>query len=230
MRSVSFPAILAAAFIAGINTASAGAAVTTLSFSGDVCGASSDEACSNYSQIGQDYGDSSAMDVRYRSVVTATGATYTPYLQYWTQYADLPGIVFGGSDRNNYTSEIAFIPTAGFEVSLVGFDFATYLDRSASVPFSITSVGGADISSGTLPTLSPGHNSLALNSDYYSDGIILRWGPDGYDVGLDNIAFDVRAIVPGGAVPEASTWAMMIAGFGMVGGALRRRRPLLLSA
>ncbi|MBM6577743.1 PEP-CTERM sorting domain-containing protein [Microvirga sp. SRT01] len=27
-----------------------------------------------------------------------------------------------------------------------------------------------------------------------------------------------------GAVPEPSTWAMMIVGFGMVGGAMRRRR------
>ena len=29
-----------------------------------------------------------------------------------------------------------------------------------------------------------------------------------------------------GAVPEAATWAMMIMGFGMVGGAMRRRRAL----
>lgn len=30
-------------------------------------------------------------------------------------------------------------------------------------------------------------------------------------------------VVPGGAVPEPSTWAMMIAGFGLVGAAMRRR-------
>lgn len=30
-----------------------------------------------------------------------------------------------------------------------------------------------------------------------------------------------------GAVPEAATWAMMIAGFGMVGSAMRRRRALV---
>ena len=33
-------------------------------------------------------------------------------------------------------------------------------------------------------------------------------------------------ITIGGAVPEASTWAMIIAGFGIVGAALRRRRTL----
>jgi choice-of-anchor A domain-containing protein len=34
-------------------------------------------------------------------------------------------------------------------------------------------------------------------------------------------------IVPAMAVPEPATWAMMIAGFGLVGSAMRRRRPLL---
>ena len=39
---------------------------------------------------------------------------------------------------------------------------------------------------------------------------------NGYDVGLDNIAFDVRAInaaAPTGGVPEPRTWAMIIFGF-----------------
>ena len=40
--------------------------------------------------------------------------------------------------------------------------------------------------------------------------------------GLDRIAFDVMGYDV--AVPEPATWAMMIAGFGFVGGALRRRR------
>lgn len=35
---------------------------------------------------------------------------------------------------------------------------------------------------------------------------------------------DLVTIVVPGAVPEPATWAMMIVGFGMVGGVLRRRR------
>ena len=40
--------------------------------------------------------------------------------------------------------------------------------------------------------------------------------------GFDNIT--LGAATPGGAVPEPATWAMMLAGFGLTGAALRRRR------
>lgn len=36
--------------------------------------------------------------------------------------------------------------------------------------------------------------------------------------GIDNLSYTI------GAVPEPATWAMMISGFGMIGGAMRRRR------
>jgi hypothetical protein len=34
---------------------------------------------------------------------------------------------------------------------------------------------------------------------------------------------------PGGIIPEPATWAMMIAGFGMVGGMMRRRGAATVS-
>jgi PEP-CTERM motif len=49
-----------------------------------------------------------------------------------------------------------------------------------------------------------------------------------YDTALT--ANEVGALLPpgavGGAVPEPSTWAMMLAGFGLLGCAIRRRRPI----
>ena len=41
---------------------------------------------------------------------------------------------------------------------------------------------------------------------------------------LDTLLFGSRAAVVG-AVPEPGTWAMMLIGFGAIGGALRKRRP-----
>jgi len=52
-------------------------------------------------------------------------------------------------------------------------------------------------------------------------------GSGGYCTGCDIIAIDdVYFGNAGGAVPEPATWALMIAGFGMAGTALRRRRAL----
>ena len=55
----------------------------------------------------------------------------------------------------------------------------------------------------------------------FGDGFIVRWGPDGYEVGLDNIRYDVRPLTS--AVPEPTSWALMIVGFGVAGMGLRRR-------
>ncbi len=202
-------------------------AVTTLDFSGNICGASGNGACSASSIIGAAYGDSPEIDVSYRSVYAATGVVDENFLRHWTVgYGDLRGIAFGGGGTT--FSEIAFTPTAGYEVSLLGFDIATWQGAHPTVPVKILSGGGVTIFDSTISTNTPLHNALAVNSAYFADGIILRWGPNGYNVGVDNIRFDVRAIDSGGgsAVPEPATWAMMIAGFGLAGGAIRTRRRL----
>lgn len=48
------------------------------------------------------------------------------------------------------------------------------------------------------------------------------YGVTGHGIQLDNLK--VTGLVPVSAVPEPATWAMMIAGFGLMGTALRRRR------
>lgn len=46
--------------------------------------------------------------------------------------------------------------------------------------------------------------------------------------GIDNLTFTPAATA--GAVPEPATWAMMIVGFGLVGGAMRRRQAKIAFA
>ena len=47
----------------------------------------------------------------------------------------------------------------------------------------------------------------------------------GNDLGVDDISFNVT-----GSVPEPSAWAMMLAGFGLVGFGLRRRGTAIVAA
>ena len=216
--------------IAGAALASpvpAWAVTTVLTFPSNICGPAGNQSCGNGSEIGQNYGDGVGVDVGHRAFLTATGVTSEPFLKYWsTNYGDLVGIVWGGAGAAGYTSEITFTALAGYEISLIGFDGGCYLNRAScqTFPYSVSAIGGGVVASGSLTPPSGGHDSALLNTAYSTSGYVLQWGPDGYDGGLDNIAFDVRAVGANGAVPEPATWAMMVMGFGTMGHALRRRR------
>ncbi|MEG3122657.1 PEPxxWA-CTERM sorting domain-containing protein [Sphingomonas sp. GB1N7] len=59
-----------------------------------------------------------------------------------------------------------------------------------------------------------------------------RWidsDPAGADDGLAVDDFSLTAVTAASAVPETATWAMMIAGFGMIGFAMRRRSNVRVS-
>ncbi|QTD57656.1 PEPxxWA-CTERM sorting domain-containing protein [Parasphingorhabdus cellanae] len=72
------------------------------------------------------------------------------------------------------------------------------------------------------PTISRGTNSIITGLDLAAFDAI------GFNLNFDvlanpDFAFNTNNINVS-AVPEPATWGMMIFGFGMVGGALRRRR------
>lgn len=216
----------AVACAAGIACAAPASAVTTtLDFSGNICGAAGNQACGDYSEIGQNYGDGTGVDVSYRST-TSFGVTYEPYLKYWgTGYGDLAGIAWGGADAS-YASEITFQALPGYELTILGLDGACYANRATcqTFPFIIIEIGGQlPAALGAVHAPAGDHSSFAFNFGYSSSGYRLTWGPDGYDGGLDNIAFDVRAIAGPGGVPEPAAWALLMLGFGLVGGAMRGR-------
>ena len=60
-----------------------------------------------------------------------------------------------------------------------------------------------------------------LAADAYGVPNGFPWSDEGYTL---------ATFSPTSAVPEPATWAMMIAGFGIVGSAVRRRRPTVLAA
>ncbi len=84
-------------------------------------------------------------------------------------------------------------------------------------------------------------NRVALNSTISGLSIAngqsfaLRWSDfnaSGADdgLGVDDFSLTPTLLPQVGAVPEPSTWAMMIAGFGLIGGAMRRRTGRVVAA
>lgn len=107
----------------------------------------------------------------------------------------------------------------------------------------------ADLMNGSLYGFANLYNtttSLALGGNAVSDinahaGQVLVIGftnatlnlknPNGVDSGIyTNTATPKLHLTSGAAVPEPATWAMMIAGFGLAGAALRRRREVAVTA
>lgn len=191
-------------------------AVETIDFENTGCRTGSSSFC----EIPDTYGDTFAVEVSYASVNIRTGERIPVLYRYGVGYGDLQGVVFGGRNRSEYASEIRLEAKSGFELSLLDFDFASFAGRSPTTPFVIQDLAGTVISEGTRSTAWPTHGNYVVNGQFGS-GFIIRWGPDGYEVGLDNIRYDVSAL--SGAVPEPTTWAMLILGFGLVGSQMRRR-------
>lgn len=69
------------------------------------------------------------------------------------------------------------------------------------------------------------HTASTLSLEIRGAGAGWQGGSD-EGIGLDNVMLTYDG-VRGGAVPEPSTWAMMIAGFGLAGATLRRRRTAI---
>lgn len=103
--------------------------------------------------------------------------------------------------------------------------------------------GFASVGSLTLSAFGIGNNLLASTTNGLPNGVNGRTtfsitrgtadiayfrisGADTY--GVNQIAIEAP-VAGGGAVPEPAAWAMMLAGFGLVGGAMRRRQKVSVS-
>jgi YD repeat-containing protein len=120
-------------------------------------------------------------------------------------------------------SKIFFTPATGFEVSFRSFDFF----RGATVTSGIFRVRDAAnniIFTGNGGGLTQASGSFAPNTAYFAGPLTFEFGNGGSGfINVDNVTVDVRAAAVTNPVPEPTTWAMMMGGFGMLGGALRRR-------
>jgi hypothetical protein len=186
-----------------------------LDFSGNICGTSGSLACSNNSTIGRTYGSLPGVLSVSQRITDPTGtATYHTNLVYFENgYGGLQKVatspdLFG-------VAEITFIPSSSDKVTLNSFAFGGNVYGNAASKASILDYGTKEIlwsTSSFNPASSPITFSPVVSSE---SGLILRWGPDAYRVGIDNISVTVSP------VPEGSS--IMFAVCGLVFITLRRK-------
>jgi hypothetical protein len=194
-------------------------ATTILDFNAnEACSA----VCANGVPVLATYGDTADVDVSY---LVRQGAGDMPvassFMIWWDiGFSDLQGVVTGAQ-----VSEIRLeLLSSGKTITLNSFDMGRFTgafltdlrvyDLGWNLLWSVTDqfapVTGTRLS--YLPNVSA------------TNGLIIQHGPGSENRGLDNISFTVSDVTSGPAVPEPAAWAMLTAGFGLVGATARRRQ------
>ena len=196
-------------------SAGTGANATVLIFDGNICNGG--QSCANGGPIDQSYGDTADVDfqTRYESAFPQQGSVY-----FWpNNYNELVNVAFGGNNPS-----IFFALNNPGTIKLNSFNLGGWPNTSRNTQVTIFDGLGATLfSSGPITVGANGMSTLFSPNLSSSNGIGINWGPDGFNVGIDNIDYTFEGAVAG-AVPEPATWAMMISGFGLVGASMRRSR------
>jgi PEP-CTERM motif len=204
-----------ALFVLAASLMGLAAQADTLDFSGDICSSATDGsgamvACANGGRINQSYGDTALVDVTFKSQVSGSNSMY-----FWgSAYSGLSAVAYGDSGA---TPEIT-LTAIGSTITLQSLDLGAWpnTDRPSQLTVVDLATNAAVFSSGAITVLGATASSFSFNLSS-NTGFAIQFGPDGYNVGIDNIQFTTTP------VPEASTYAMLLAGLAAVGSVVRRR-------
>jgi hypothetical protein len=178
--------------------------------------------------IGADYGSTAELAISYERLVDPlrTGtSTISNNLIFLNPSSNGAGSSFGSVDD---AGRIIFTPTAGYKFSFAGFDAVNRNDTSPSTRFTLTDLFGMTIFDFTSPVLAGRRTSFVTNTAFFDRALVFQF-KDGQFNGqsVDNIFLNTVLAVPPGGVPEPASWALMIAGFGLTGSAMRRRKAFV---
>jgi hypothetical protein len=170
-------------------------------------------------------------------------------------YTDI-GAGYNGFDFNNfYTLDTTQYQPSGYVNDVISANnivynaFGSDASISAATPFEMTSAWLAGAWNDGLTVRVTGYLDSALQ--YSQDFTVNTSGPSlvtfnhasvnnvvfssfggqsgPYEGGGNHFAMDNLTLNGGGAVPEPASWALIVAGFGMIGGAMRRRSNVVLA-
>ena len=200
-----------ASFLA-VSTAHAASHDYTLTFDGaSACGGSS---CANYGYLDQNFGDvSGIVDVQYVNVGSSDP------LRWWDRdYNDLQGVVWADGGDTNSHGQIVLKAENG-SVKLNAMDFGAYPNTTLGTHISVQTLGGSVLFSynGDVGAGAGSHNSFLPNVSA-TGGLVIDWYNSAYNVGVGNVNFTVTP------VPEPETYAMFLAGLGIFGVMVRRKK------
>lgn len=186
-----------------------------------VVGGLTNKLCAVGDPIGRDFGTTTNF--------TAALAVETGGL--WLQY-NRGAAVDEFSMRNGETHFYSFTPGAGFEIRMLGFDERRITATGGLVPtYDLVDLAtNGSIWSRTTGSFD-GSRAVEVNSSWSATGLRFSFSNEGSGaLGLRNLGFEIRPVdvppppPPVGGIPEPASWAMLIAGFGLVGAVSRRRR------
>lgn len=143
---------------------------------------------------------------------------------------NMPGVVvrFSSNEPLNGSLSSGQARIAGTDGNLATLTFGLNGFTFREVEFNINALASG-IATVTFATALGDHSySIAQNGQNYLGAFGAPISAVTITTGAGGIVGDVRQIRLGGIapIPEPATWAMMLCGFGLVGGALRRRTKL----
>lgn len=141
-------------------------------------------------------------------------------LRWWDQsYNDLQGVVWASGGDASSHGRIVINRGWAWNVTLNSLDLGAYPQTTLGTHFSVKTLAGDVLYSyeGNVGAGATQHTHLSPNVSS-AGGLIIEWKNSAYNVGVDNVNFSVTP------VPEPESYAMFLAGMGILGAVARRRR------
>jgi PEP-CTERM motif len=169
--------------------------------------------------------------VHFTGSTDATGSTTDAndvHLQQGNGQAELTGAEFGGVDTMLQSGDIFLNDGGADNLGMTWIELA-FTDVTADmVTFTLTLLGEPDFVQAFSIDHSPnGENKFGFQAINGESILNLNYAFSGGGAEAGAVR-QVRIIPFGSAIPEPSSWAMMLLGFGAAGYALRRRRKSVL--